>query len=127
LRHRGQLSQRLLSLMDEGLAIDGARHLANLAQVELAKKMFESCFDEVDVLITPSVIGEAPLGIDATGDPVFCRYWTLLGLPCIHLPFAFGISGLPVGLQMVGRHGDDRRLLAIAHWIYSQLNGLDPD
>ena len=127
LRHRGQLSQRLLALMDEGLTIDGARHLANMAQVELAKKQIESCFDEVDVLLTPSAIGEAPQGLDATGDPVFCRYWTLLGLPCVHLPFAYGISGLPVGLQLVGRHGDDRRLLAIAHWVHTQLNAMEHD
>lgn len=121
LRHHAQLSQRLQLLMEEGMAIDGARHMTNLSRIELAKRQIESCFDEVDVLITPSTIGEAPHGIDATGDPVFCRYWSLLGLPCIHLPFTQGVSGLPVGLQLVGRHGDDRRLLAIAHWIHLQL------
>jgi len=121
LRHHGELSERLCGLMQEGLAIDGARHSANLARVELARREIETCFDHVDALITPSTIGEAPYGIDATGDPVFCRYWTLLGLPCVHLPFARGSSGLPVGLQLVGRYGDDRRLLAMAHWIHAQL------
>jgi Asp-tRNA(Asn)/Glu-tRNA(Gln) amidotransferase A subunit family amidase len=45
----------------------------------------------------------------------------LLGLPAVHLPFATGRQGLPVGLQLVGRHGEDHRLLAAAHWIFERL------
>jgi len=121
LRHHGQISGRLQRLLDEGAAIDGARHVNNLARVDLARREIEVCFEEVDALLTPSTIGEAPHGLDSTGDPVFCRYWSLLGLPCVHLPFAQGVTGLPVGLQLIGRHGDDRRLLALAHWLQQYL------
>jgi len=68
-----------------------------------------------------SAVDEAPEGLAHTGDPVFCRPWSLLGLPCVHLPFARGESGLPVGLQLVGRHGADDRLLAAAGWAMARL------
>lgn len=121
LRHPNQISARLQMLLDEGVAIDGARHAANLARVDLARREIEVCFEDVDALLAPSTIGEAPLGLESTGDPVFCRYWSLLGLPCVHLPFTRGVTGLPVGLQLIGRHGDDRRLLALAHWLLQLL------
>jgi Asp-tRNA(Asn)/Glu-tRNA(Gln) amidotransferase A subunit family amidase len=41
----------------------------------------------------------------------------------VHLPFARGAHGLPVGVQFVGRMGDDHRLLAIAHWAHERLRG----
>ena len=121
LQHRARLSERLTGLLDEGMAIDGATHAANLALTAQASRQIDTVFDQVDVLLAPSATGEAPAGITATGDPMFCRGWTLLGLPSIHLPFAQGHHGLPIGLQVVGRHGDDHRLMAAAHWIHAQL------
>ena len=84
-------------------------------------RRIDALFDRIDVLIAPSATGEAPVGIDATGDPLFCRGWTLLGLRCVHLPFTTGQHGLPIGLQVVGRFGDDHRLLAAAKWVHDRL------
>ena len=119
--HRPQLSERLKALLDEGAAIPGAEHLAHLASTTAAQRRVDTLFDEVDLLLAPSATGEAPAGLAATGDPLFCRGWTLLGLPCIHLPFARGRHGLPVGLQVVGRWGQDHHLLATAQWIHERL------
>ena len=121
LQHRSRLSGRLLTLLDEGVAIPGAEHAANLARTAALQRRSDALFDRIDVLIAPSATGEAPVGIDATGDPLFCRGWTLLGLPCVHLPFTTGQHGLPVGLQVVGRSGDDHRLLAAALWVHNRL------
>jgi Asp-tRNA(Asn)/Glu-tRNA(Gln) amidotransferase A subunit family amidase len=115
------LSDRLRMLMDEGMAVSGAQHGVNLATAAAARARVDAWFDRFDALLAPSAVGEAPLGIAVTGDPLFCRGWTLLGLPCIHLPFAHGKHGLPVGLQLVGRFGDDRRALALAHWVHERL------
>jgi Asp-tRNA(Asn)/Glu-tRNA(Gln) amidotransferase A subunit family amidase len=119
--HRDRLSDRLRMLMDEGMAMSGAEQGVNLATAATARARIDGLFDRFDALLAPSVAGEAPLGIAATGDPLFCRGWTLLGLPCIHLPFARGQQGLPIGLQLVGRFGDDHRTLAIAHWVHERL------
>ena len=58
--------------------------------------------------------GEAPHGLGNTGNPIFNRMWTLLGVPCVTLPAIWSESGLPVGIQLVGRIGDDARLMAAA-------------
>ncbi len=123
LQHRAQLSPRLLDLLDAGAATTGAQHAALLAATRHARQQVDALFDQADALLTPSAMGEAPAGLDATGDPIFCRPWTLLGLPCVHLPFTTGARGLPVGLQLVGRWGDDHRLLATAAWLHQRLLG----
>ena len=119
--HRARLSPQLTELLDAGMRIDGATHAANLARTQAWRQRIDALFDTHDVLLTPSATGEAPAGLNATGDPLFCRTWSLLGLPAVHLPFARGQHGLPVGLQLVGRHGQDHQLLAAAHWIHQRL------
>jgi len=118
--HRAHLSERLVALLDEGMAISGATHAANLERTANWRLRIDALFDLHDVLLTPSATGEAPQGM-ATGDPLFCRSWSLLGLPCVHLPFARGSHGLPIGLQLVGRHGEDHKLLAAAQWVHERL------
>lgn len=119
-RHRERLSPSLRAMLDEGLAIPVTQYQADLVAAADWKRRIDALFDDHDLLLAPSTTGEAP-PIDSTGDPLFCRPWSLLGLPCVHLPFARGASGLPVGLQVVGRHGDDHRLLAAAHWVHQRL------
>ncbi|MES2386085.1 MAG: amidase [Pseudomonadota bacterium] len=123
LHHRDQLSAPLQALIADGLAISGETHALNLQATASARQQAAALFADCDVILAPSSIGEAPAGLDGTGDPLFCRSWTLLGLPCVHLPFARGSRGLPVGLQLVGAYGDDHRLLAAAHWLHQRLAG----
>lgn len=123
LHHRHQLSTPLQALIADGLTISGDTHALNLQATAHARQQAQTLFASFDVIIAPSSIGEAPAGLDGTGDPLFCRGWTLLGLPCVHLPFARGSKGLPVGLQLVGAYGDDHRLLAAAHWVHQRLAG----
>ena len=71
-------------------------------------------FNEYDAILTPAAPGEAPRGLDATGNPIFCTLWTYLGTPAITLPLLQSEAGLPLGVQLVGRRGDDARLLRTA-------------
>jgi Asp-tRNA(Asn)/Glu-tRNA(Gln) amidotransferase A subunit family amidase len=73
------------------------------------------------VLLTASAQGEAPIGLESTGDPVFNRNWTLLHVPCVTIPFALGPNGMPVGVQLVAQPGEHGRLLSAAKWIATQL------
>ena len=123
LHHIDKLSAPLRALIADGLAISGEAHARNLQATAEARQQVQALFGPYDVILAPSSIGEAPVGLDGTGDPLFCRGWTLLGLPCVHLPFARGHNGLPVGLQLIGAFGDDHRLLAAAHWVHQRLAG----
>jgi Asp-tRNA(Asn)/Glu-tRNA(Gln) amidotransferase A subunit family amidase len=116
-----QLSQRLRDMLDAGAAVtldryEAALHLAQVCRAALAD-IFSSC----DVLLTPSAPGGAPSGLTATGDPIFNRVWTLLHVPCVSLPIASTVDGLPLGLQVVGNCRSDAQTLAAAHRLYQLL------
>ncbi|MDO8301014.1 amidase [Lacisediminimonas sp.] len=122
-RHPAMLSSDLAALLASGMSISVEQHQRNLAGAALGRQLIDSVFDSCDVLFAPSAVGTAPEGILATGNPVFSRMWTLLGVPCVHLPFMTGAHGLPVGMQAVGRIGGDRGLLQAAHWMMEKLSG----
>ena len=69
----------------------------------------------------PPSPGEAPLGLERTGNATFNLLWTYLWMPCVSLPFGRGPKGLPVGIQLVGRQHEDARLLDIAGWVQGAL------
>ena len=77
----------------------------------------------LDVLLTPSATGEAPEGLDSTGDTSFNILATWTHVPCVTLPVFKGPSGLPVGLQLVGHRCQDHRLFEISRAALSVLSG----
>jgi Asp-tRNA(Asn)/Glu-tRNA(Gln) amidotransferase A subunit family amidase len=97
-------------------AYDAARGVADRARAALA-----GIFDEVDVLLTFSAPGAAPKGLASTGDPRFNRLWTLMGTPCVNIPAIIADGGLPVGVQVIARFGDDAGALEAARFVEAAL------
>lgn len=95
-----------------------AQYDGALARLAALRQGFDALFTGLDVLITPAAPGEAPQGLP-TGDPVFNRAWTMLHAPAISVPAIRGRNKMPVGVQVVGRVGDDARLLAGACFVQS--------
>lgn len=118
--HPDQLSDRLRAALDESVAFPPGRLDEALGRAEACRADADDLFGEYDLLLTPSALGEAPTA-ETTGDPMFNRIWTVLHGPCITLPAATGPNGLPIGIQLVGRIGDDARLIAWARWVESVL------
>jgi Asp-tRNA(Asn)/Glu-tRNA(Gln) amidotransferase A subunit family amidase len=75
-----------------------------------------------DAILTLSATGEAPLGLDNTGDAAFCSPWTFFGVPAINLPSGWSAKGLPLGLQVAGIFGEDKKLLQAAAWAENIIN-----
>jgi Asp-tRNA(Asn)/Glu-tRNA(Gln) amidotransferase A subunit family amidase len=73
------------------------------------------------VLIAPAATGEAPKGLGSTGNVAMNVVWTLLHAPCVSVPMGVGPNGLPLGLQVIGRIGEDARTLACARWIEARM------
>lgn len=111
---RDGLSAPLRGLIAAGQALGGAERSEAEALALHCRAVVSETFAEVDAFLTPSAPGEAPAGIASTGDPLCNRVWTLLRLPCVALPAGRGEGGLPVGVQLVGRHGGDQSLLELA-------------
>jgi len=53
-----------------------------------------------------------------------CSRVSVMGSPALSLPIGFAQSGLPVGLQIIGRPGDDRNVLAAAKAIEMAIGPL---
>jgi len=121
LHRRQDLSERFRQLVEEGLAITPHNYRLARSAVAAAREQFRGVFAEVDAILTLPAPGEAPAGLEATGDPLYNRVWTLLGKPCVTLPVTRGLGGLPLGIQLVGAQGHDQGLLGLAEWVEAQL------
>jgi Asp-tRNA(Asn)/Glu-tRNA(Gln) amidotransferase A subunit family amidase len=110
---RGRLDQ---SVDITPAAYDEARGIAIRARAALAE-----VFDDVDVLLTFSAPGAAPKGLASTGDTRFNKLWTLMGVPCVNVPAYVADGGLPVGVQVIARFGDDAGALKAARFVEETL------
>jgi len=75
---------------------------------------------DADLILAPSVAGEAPLGLSETGSSAFNIAWSALGWPCMHIPFGRSRHGLPVGIQVIAGSQHDVDLLRWGQWIESR-------
>jgi len=114
-------SEMLMKLLDEGKNIPAEYYDKLIANIPSLYAMFADAIKNYDVGITPAAKGEAPPA-DTTGDPVFNGAWSLLGVPAITLPLLKGEHGLPIGVQIVGRRGDDEGVLRAARWLWKNAN-----
>ena len=121
IEHSAELSPRLAQMLDAGLAIGAGDYDAALAEAATARAGLDRFFTGCDAVVAPAAAGEAPAGLGYTGNPVFNRMWTLLGVPCVTMPGRWGASGLPTGVQLVGRIRDDARLMTAAAFLEQAL------
>jgi len=116
-RGREQLSPSLREQIERGRAVTAVAYRQALARVPVLLEGFDAVFGHYDAIVTPAALGTAPEGLASTGDPLMCTLWTFLGMPALSLPLLHGQNGLPLGVQLVGRRGDDARLLRTARWL----------
>jgi Asp-tRNA(Asn)/Glu-tRNA(Gln) amidotransferase A subunit family amidase len=95
---------------------DEARRIANRGRKALAR-----IFDDVDALLTFSAPGAAPKGLASTGETHFNKLWTLMGVPCVNVPAHVAEGGLPVGVQVIARFGNDAGALKAARFVEEAL------
>ena len=115
--HDALLSEPIRALIATGCGIGFDSYRQALRQAERLRARIDAVFDQVDVLMAPAAVGVAPVGLEATGDPIFSRLWTLLHLPSVTLPGMIGTARLPIGTQFLGRLGEDQLLLDHCVWI----------
>lgn len=123
-----QLKETLVWNIEVGRAL----RAEEIADAEIRRgalfQRFHTFLERYDFLLAP-VVQVPPFDLDVEwireidGIPMetyidwmrSCFYISLLGNPAISVPFAFTSEGLPIGLQIVGRLGDDRGVLEFAH------------
>jgi len=117
IEHSAELSPRLAQMMDEGMATGADVYDRAFGHAAAARAGLAAFFGECDAVLAPAAPGEAPAGLGSTGDPIFNRMWTLLGVPCVAVPARWAENGLPTGVQLVGRPREDARLMSAAAFL----------
>src|SRR5271154_4873754 len=116
------------ALVELGRWINGGQYLRSVQELQRMSRGIAEYFEGIDVLLTPT-LGEppAPLGTfdSPPGEPLtglfraaayvpFTPPFNVTGQPGISLPLHWNDAGLPIGVQFVGRFGDEETLLSLS-------------
>jgi Asp-tRNA(Asn)/Glu-tRNA(Gln) amidotransferase A subunit family amidase len=115
------LSAETRAALEAGGAVAAHDYLAALDWKPVLGAGIDEILQRADAILCPAAPGPAPKGLGTTGSAIFNGLWTWLGLPAITLPLLESADGLPMGVQIVGRHGEDARLLRTAQWLADHL------
>ncbi|TMF48504.1 MAG: amidase [Chloroflexi bacterium] len=111
-----------------GALIAGADYVLAQRMRAKIKDAVRGIFDEIDVLLLPTtpitapIVGERTVHWRSGAEPVesalvrLTAPFNLTGVPALSVPYG-EVSGLPVGLQLVGRWNDEARVLAVGRLI----------
>ncbi|WP_420409116.1 amidase [Hoeflea sp.] len=115
---KDHLSAEVRAALEEGNGVLARDYLSARDLKTVLNAGLEEIFERCDAIICPAAPGPAPRGLGSTGDPVFNGLWTFCGTPAVTVPLLSSSNGLPMGVQLVGPHGNDGRLLRTARWLY---------
>jgi amidase len=107
--------------LQSGLSCTFERYREAREFLAACRVALDQFFESYDVLLTPAAAGDAPVGLNSTGDARFCAIWTSTHVPAVNIPAVRGPNGLPVGVQLVARRDRDRELFAFAQWVSRAL------
>jgi len=115
------IDHRVRGIVEHGFSIPFDRYLAMMRQARAARETFGDLIGDADAILTAAAPGEAPFGhnklgaaFDDMGDTTQSRAWTLLHVPAVTVPAICGPNNMPVGVQLIGRFGDDQKILHIS-------------
>ena len=122
--HADEMTSYGREVLENGSRVTGAEYAQALGEVDVIKAQFADLFESYDLLLSPTMavpafpVGEHPTEI--AGKKVH-RFWgflpytfpiNMVGYPAASIPCGFSNEGLPIGLHIVGRPGDEGTVLA---------------
>ncbi len=120
---RDQFGPDVLALLDQGRLIPATDYVNAQRLRKQFVDEFRKLFQTIDILLTPTLPMVAPkigqLTVELAGETVdtrlattrFVRGINVLGLPALSIPCGFSKSGLPIGVQLIGRAFEDRLVM----------------
>jgi len=121
LDQKDQLMAETIKRVEAGRDISAEAYVEASELVGSLNHAVDQLLGHHDAMITASATGEAPLGLQSTGDAAFQRMWTLMGVPTLSLPLMTGPNGMPIGVQLIGKRGGDRDLFRVAQALLKQI------
>ena len=110
-------SLQLAAVIRSGLKIPFEQYSAAMEHVQRCRAAFDSAWGDFELVIAPCVDGEAPIGLESTGEHHFQSLWTTIDVPTVSLPLYTAPSGMPVSVQLVARPWREHELLRQTRWL----------
>ena len=115
------LSNQICEILQEGQELTNKTYECALSKMQNLRMLFDTLSSDFDALFTPSSPGIPPKEEDGTGDPIFNRTWSLLGVPAVNVPGLFSDEGYPIGVQVIAGFKRDAKALLVAQWLEERL------
>jgi len=118
----------VLERLLQGERLTATQYLKGQQARRVLVARFAALFEQIDVLVTPTVPILAPTLPEARGPAArgqllgFTQIFNVLGLPAVSVPCGFSTTGLPMAMQVVGRPFEEHTVLRVAH-AYEQQAG----
>lgn len=120
-KFEGKFSETTRSMIEYGFKISNTEYLDALSWQNKAQKIFENSMNDLDIVTCPSTADESPyIGEKEIDDHNLI--WSLCRLPSITIPGLKGCSGLPVGIEIIGKRFDDYKVLEVAKRLDENIN-----
>ena len=123
-QRKDAFSDVLAGIIERGRAVHAVDYALALDRQDLFALGLNGVFEDFDAIITPAATGEAPIGLDSTGNPACATLASFTGMPSISLPLLSGEAGMPMGVQLISHRGDDARLFRNASWLIKHLQDI---
>jgi aspartyl-tRNA(Asn)/glutamyl-tRNA(Gln) amidotransferase subunit A len=132
----GDYEPDVLGRLEAGLRVTAVEYIEALREMERVRASFDEAMNEVSVLAMPTLpvpaypIGSKTIQVRGLEEPAremlvrHTRLGNLTGGPALSVPCGFTGEGLPAGLQVMGRRGDDLTVLRVGHF-YEEGRPLD--
>ncbi len=121
--HWDQISETLRNnRIKDGLSCSFEQYREARELMARCRGLLDPVFDQYDVLLNAPASGEAPVGLNKTGNAALCVLWTSMHVPAVTLPLFKGPLGLPIGMQLIARRNADRALFSAARWAWRTLS-----
>jgi Asp-tRNA(Asn)/Glu-tRNA(Gln) amidotransferase A subunit family amidase len=117
-RHPDDYPPRIRELIEEGIASRGTAYSMALGFQDELQRVASSMLGRGNrrvIAVTPAAASFAPPA-DTTGNPIFNTPWSFTRLPTISIPVGWSGDGLPCAIQLIGDHGEEADLFAVAAW-----------
>ena len=121
--HWNEISETLRNnRLQDGLSCSFEQYREARELLARCRLLLDPVFEDYDVLLTAAATGEAPVGLNKTGNAALCVIWTSTHVPAMTLPVFKGPHGLPIGAQLIARRNADRTLFSAARWAWRVLS-----
>ena len=115
--HSDLLSSSFKKMIEYGKTIDRDMYFKGLKHQVEAQESMDSFFDDYDIILSMSTVGEAPSLENPVELEDAALIWTYVHTPAINIPIATGPNNLPVSIQFVSKRYNDYKLLEFVKFL----------